>query len=295
MDPRHVWIDGHLLPADAAHLSVTDRGFQLGDAVFETLRARGGRPVELAEHVERLRHSLGLLEIPSEASLPGALEQGIAALLAAEGLAAADADAAVRITISRGPAPGRGIAPASPARPTVVIQAWPVVPPSAAELARGLHVVVSSIRRDPENPLAPAKTTSRADSVYARLEAARAGADDAIFLTVDGYLSEATSANLFVVRAGELLTPALACGILAGTTRAWLLRWADRAGLRPIEGHLTTRHLAEADEAFLSSSVAGVLAVTRFEGEPIGDGRAGAWARRARDDREACFGGRVRG
>jgi branched-subunit amino acid aminotransferase/4-amino-4-deoxychorismate lyase len=131
------------------------------------------------------------------------------------------------------------------------------------------------------------KTTSRADFVVARLEARDAGADDALFLTIDGFLSEATSANLFLVRGDELATPSLACAILAGTTRDWILGWAAGAGLRPTEGLLTSRDLHEADEAFLSSSVAGILPVTRFEGEPIGDGRPGPWTLRARADREA--------
>jgi branched-subunit amino acid aminotransferase/4-amino-4-deoxychorismate lyase len=94
-----------------------------------------------------------------------------------------------------------------------------------------------------------------------------------------------------MVADGRLITPSLACGILEGTTRAWLLGWGERAGLRPDEGLFTTRHLAEADEAFACSSVAGVVPVTRFEGRPIGDGRPGSWTRRARADREACFDG----
>jgi branched-subunit amino acid aminotransferase/4-amino-4-deoxychorismate lyase len=123
------------------------------------------------------------------------------------------------------------------------------------------------------------------------VEARAAGADDALFLTIDGFLSEATSANLFVVRHApggpELATPSLACAILPGTTRDWILRWAESAGLRPTEGWLTTRDLAEADEGFLSSSVAGILPVTRFGGEPIGTGLPGPWTLRAREDREA--------
>jgi branched-chain amino acid aminotransferase len=152
------------------------------------------------------------------------------------------------------------------------------------------------VRRDPQNPLAMLKTTSRADYVYARLEARRAGAADALFLTIEGLLSEATSANIFLVRrAGddviELATPALDCAILPGTTRSWLLGWAEGVGLRPVEGWLTPRDLAQADEAFLSSSVAGVLPVTRFDGREIGDGRPGPWTHRAREDREAFIRG----
>lgn len=290
MDPRHVSIDGQLSPADAPHLSATDRGFQLGDAVFETLRARAGRSIELAQHVERFRHSLELLEIDAGPDLAPRLARWIAELLTAEGLAGAAGDAAVRITISRGAGPGRGILPPA-TRPTVVIQCWPMEPPPPTLLASGARLTLSTIRRDPENPMAAVKSTSRADSVYARLEARRAGADDALFLTTDGYLSEATSANLFLVRDGRLLTPSLACAILAGTTRGWLLGWGERVGLRPDEGFLTTRDLAEADEAFLSSSVAGVLPVTQLDDSPIGTGRPGPWTLRARADREACFTG----
>ncbi len=290
--PGHVWVDGRLLPAEGAHLSVFDRGFQLGDGIFETLRARAGRPTELEEHLVRLRRSAVGLEIDLPEAAEALLEEGIAELLAAESLDGPEGDASIRITVTRGATRGRGLLPQGPAvPPTMVIQAWPVTLPPAGHLEHGLHLIASSVRRDPENPLATLKTTSRADYVHARLEARRAGADDALFLTVDGHLSEATSANIVLIRGGELATPALACAILPGTTRNWVLGWAADVGLRPIEGWLTTRDLAEADEAFVCSSVAGVLPVTRFEGTPIGSGRPGPWTMRARSDREAFIRG----
>jgi branched-chain amino acid aminotransferase len=300
---RHVWVDGEMLPADARHLSAFDRGFQLGDGVFETLRARSGRPTELDEHLERLRRSATGLDIELPAESEAQLAAGIAALLEAEGLAGPDGDASIRITVSRGAITARGLLPLEHVPPTIAIQAWPVPPPPADHLERGLHLVVSTVRRDPENPLASLKTTSRADYVFARLEARRAGADDALFLTTDGHLSEATSANIFLVRGGdaagrgrdagggELATPALGCAILPGTTRTWLLGWAGRVGLAPVEGWLTPADLADADEAFLCSSVAGVLPVTRFEGRPIGSGAPGPSTLRARADREAFIRG----
>jgi branched-chain amino acid aminotransferase len=293
---RHVWVDGALVAADVPHLSVFDRGFQLGDGVFETLRARAGRPTELDEHLERLRRSAAGLDIELPADTETQVAAGIAALLDAEGLAGPDGDASIRITVSRGAITARGLLPLGHVPPTMAIQAWPVPPPPADHLERGLHLVASSVRRDPENPLASLKTTSRADYVFARLEARRAGADDALFLTVDGHLSEATSANIFLVRGGdagvgELATPALACAILPGTTRTWLLGWAGRVGLAPVEGWLTAADLADADEAFLCSSVAGVLPVTRFDGRPIGSGAPGPWTLRARADREAFIRG----
>jgi branched-chain amino acid aminotransferase len=286
--PGYVWVDGRIEPADVRHLSAFDRGFQLGDGVFETLRARAGRPAELDEHIARLRRSADGLSIPLPDAIGEHLAGAIDELLAAEHLGGPDGDASVRITVSRGVFYGRGLLPPDEHPPsTIVVQAWPVPPTPAAHLQRGLHLVASRVRRDPENPLSALKTTSRADYVYARLEARTAGADDALFLTTDGFLSEATSANLFLIRGTELATPGLGCAILPGTTRSWILRWAVDAGLAPSEGWLATRDLAEADEAFISSSVAGILPVTRFEDAQIGDGRPGEWTMRARADREA--------
>jgi branched-chain amino acid aminotransferase len=298
--PGHVWVNGVLLPADGPHVSAFDRGFQVGDGIFETLRARTGRLTELAEHVARLRRSADGLGIELPDDLERILPPAIAELLAAEGLAGSGGDASIRITVSRGSWPSRGMLPPAGERltATLVIQAWPVVAPPPGHLEHGLHLVASAVRRDPRSPLAALKTTSRADYVYARLEARRAGADDALFLTLDGLLSEATTANLFLVRgtagadratdgeAPELATPSLDCAILPGTTRSWLLGWAATVGLRTLEAALTPGDLAASDEAFLCSSVAGVLPVTRFEGRPIGEGRPGPWTLRARADRE---------
>jgi branched-chain amino acid aminotransferase len=294
--PRgHVWVDREIRPADGRHLSVFDRGFQLGDGIFETLRARGGRPAELEAHLARLRRSAAGLDIELPSDVDELLAEGIAALLAADALDADDADASVRITVSRGVYRTRGVLPPREDAPaTIAIQAWPVVPAPADHLERGLHLVASAVRRDPRNPLATLKTTSRAEYVYARLEARRAGADDALFLTIDDHLSEGTSANIFLVRRAadrtlELATPSLDCAILPGTTRSWLLAWAVRVGLRPVEGRLRRDDLASADEAFLSSSVAGILPVTAFDGAAIGDGRPGGWSARARADRESML------
>ena len=249
--PGHVWVDGRLQPASVTHVSAFDRGFQLGDGIFETLRARSGHPTELPEHVARLRRSAAGLDITLPDDIATRLAGGIAELLVAEGLAGPEGDASIRITVTRGAFRGRGLLPPSGEHvdPTIAIQAWPVVPAPVDHLERGLHLVGSSVRRDPASPLAALKTTSRADYVYARLEARRAGADDALFLTIDDELSEATTANVFLVRRSpvdgvrELATPSLDCAILPGTTRSWLLGWARRVGLRPHEGHLTRAHL----------------------------------------------------
>ena len=291
-EPRHVWVNGAVTETFEPVLSAFDRGFQLGDGVFETLRARAGRPTELAEHAARLRRSADGLAIPLPEDTERTLGRAIDELLVAEGLGGPDGDASVRVTVSRGVYLGRGLLPPDEHPvPTIVVQAWPVPPIPTDHLEKGLHLVASAVRRDPENPLNALKTTSRAEFVYARVEARRNGADDSVFLTVDGFLSEATSANVFLVREDRLATPSLACAILPGTTRDWILRWATSVGLQPVEGWLTTRELIDADEAFVSSSVAGILPITRFANEPVGAGTPGPWTLRARADREAFIRG----
>lgn len=283
--PRQIWLDGRLAPADVPHLSVADRGFQLGDGVFETMRARRGVVIEWAEHLARLHESLAALWIALPAA-DGLLLEGIRGLLAAEELdgdgrdpGSAPGDAALRITVSRGRMLSRGLLPPGweSVEATVAIQAWAYVAPPAAILARGVHAIVASIRRDPTSPLASIKTTSRADHVHARLEAERAAVDDALFLTIDGRISESTTANVWAIVGDRLLTPPPSAAILAGTTRAWLLGHAASAdgGLVAEERDLRPDDLVAADEAFLSSSVAGIVPLTAFEGRSIGSGRPG--------------------
>lgn len=280
------WMDGRLMPADAPALPVADRGFQLGDGVFETLRVRRGVPIELDLHLRRLREGLAVLEIRlpwSDAEMAGA----IAATVAIN----APADAAVRLTVSRGAPPATGLLPTGwhDFRATLVVQARPHAGVLPTLVERGVRAIVSSARRDPASPLAGVKTVSRADHVWTKLEADRAGADDAITLTLEGHVAEATSANLAMIIGDALRTPPLSTGVLDGTTRDWLLA-ADGAaalGLAAGEAAFGVEELLAADEAILCSSVAGILPLVEVDGRPIGDGRPGAWARRLRDAREA--------
>jgi branched-chain amino acid aminotransferase len=283
----HVWVNGRVAPGEGVHLSVYDRGFQFGDGVYETIRAVGGRTMELAEHVARLRHSAEGLDIPLPENVEAVLADGIRSLLAVDGLDGDGVTASVRVTASRGTTIERALLPETPVPPTLAIQAWRVAPHAPSRLERGLAVISSSVRHDPRDPMATIKATSRASFIFARVEARRAGADDAIFLTTDDHLAEATQASVFFLRGEELCTPGLDCGILQGTTRSWILRWAADIGLRPVEGWFTPADLASADEAFICASVSGVQAVTSLDGKPVGDGAPGPWTRRARQDREA--------
>ena len=140
-----------------------DRGFQLGDGVFETLRASGGHPTELAEHLARLHRSAAGLDIALPDDVDARLAAGIAALLAAEGLDGPDGDASVRITVTRGPYRTRGVLPPhEDVAATLVIQAWPVVAAPAGPPGRR-----PAPRRQP-GPTRPAGSAGRAQDDVAR-------------------------------------------------------------------------------------------------------------------------------
>lgn len=278
----NIWLDGRLVASDAAHISVYDRGFQLGDGVFEALRARRGVAIELAGHLSRLHASLTALafELPFDDDTVAA---AVAALLAAEGLDGAGSpdgveppgDAAVRITVSRGFDPTRAVAPNKGARATVAVQAWPYLPPAARALEQGERFIISCVRRDTDSPISGIKTTSRAELVYARIEAERAGADDAIFLTTDGRITEATTANILLIQGDTCATPPLGTGLLAGTTRAWLVEHGDAVGLAMVERDLTLEDVFAAGEMAICASIGGVIPVISVDGRSIGNGKPG--------------------
>lgn len=283
----HVWLNGRLVPSDGPHLSVYDRGFQIGDAVFEAFRARRGVAIELGGHLARLHRSLASMAIEMPFT-DASLERGISELLAANGWDGMEpaGDAAIRLVVSRGYDVKRSVVPHAGGTATVVIQAWPFSPPSAATLANGLRLVTSVVRRDPNSPISGIKTTSRAELVFARLEAEKAGADDAIFLTTDGRIAEATTSNVLLIRGDVCATPRLGTGLLAGTARAWLVDHGGDVGLQTVEQDLGLDDVFAADEAAICSSIAGIVPVVALDGRPIGAGKPGPRIMALRSARE---------
>ena len=285
--PSTVWINGRLEPAEKALLTVTDRSFQVGDGIFETFLVVGGRVLELPLHVSRLQASAAVLGMPLPDDLERGLGQAQADLCRANRLDGSDTRVAVRVTVSRGTVDGRALLPPDDVSPNVVVQAWRVDPPAPELISRGVRLAISRVRRDPASPLATVKTTSRAEFVYAQLEAHQNGADDALFLTTDGHLAEATSASLFLVNGVGLATPSLDCGILVSTTRQWVISSGGAAlGLAVRQDHLTPNDLFAATEAFVASSVAGIVPVASVDGRPIGAGTPGIRTLRLRALRE---------
>lgn len=261
-----VSVDGRLVPAARASISVFDRGFLYGDAVFETVRAYEGRLFLWPLHERRLVASLRTFGI----ARPGFdLRRAAERVLAASGLA----DAAVRVTVSRGS--GEGLVPRPGLAPTVVIAAR-AVPCDLAELrARGARAIRLPFGRGSGGITDGHKTTAYLSAVIGKSRAVARGALEALYVERDGTVSEGTTSNVFVVRRGALVTPPIEAGCLPGVTRSVVLRLARRAGLELRMRPLRSAELAAADELFLTASTLEVMPVVRLDGRRIADGAPG--------------------
>ncbi|HLG86188.1 MAG TPA: aminotransferase class IV [Alphaproteobacteria bacterium] len=253
-------VNGKLVAPDEARIDPGDRGFTLGDGLYETIRVRNGAPLRLERHFDRLARGLALLGLPPVD--PASIGDSIRAVLTANALE----EAAVRITVSRGPA-ARGIAPEPDPRPTIVIGVSPYLAPAPVSL-----ITATVTRRNEHSPLSRVKSTNCLDAILARIEASDRGAGEALLLNTAGRVAEATIANLFAVVDGALLTPPIADGALPG-----IMRGAVIEGMGAREQSLTPSDLAGAEELFLTSSL-GIRPVTILDGRPLRRGRAGAQA-----------------
>jgi branched-chain amino acid aminotransferase len=254
-----VWLDDALVDEDDARISPFDRGFLLGDGVFETLRSYERRFPMLPEHLERLEAGCRVLRLP----VPPQKEivRAIHRLRGPE-------DVRVRITLTAGVgAPGLARAGGPP---TMLVTASPLKPWPEAGSA-----IVAGWPHDEYSPLAGVKTISRADSVLALEHARQAGADEAIFRNMAGNLCEATTANVFSVRRGRVETPPLSSGCLAGITRALVLRLCAELGIEAAEADLPPGVLMSADELFLTSSTRGIQPLVVVDRRPVGTGTPG--------------------
>ncbi len=234
-----VWIDGRIEPADTARIDPRDRGFTLGDGLYETIRVKAGEMVRLDRHFARLHAGLDVLDMPLAVG-ETALADAMRLVLAANALT----EAALRLTVTRGIA-ARGMAPDPTAKLSVVIAAAFYVAPTPARA-----VIATVTRRNEHSPISRVKTTSCLDSVLARIEAARRGADDAILLNTAGRVAEATAANLFAMIDGALVTPPVADGALPGVMRGWISET-----LPVVERPLLPEDLERAEEIFLTSAL----------------------------------------
>ncbi len=265
-----LWVNGVRQVDGALHLSADDRGLLLADGAFETMRARGGRVFRLDEHLARLQRALDLLAIPAPAGLRDWVRRA-----AGDG---GSEEVGVRLTVTRGAGPA-GLAPPVDAHPVVIVSVrpFPVVP--AAARRDGLRAHVLSGRRNARAMTAGLKTLAYTDTVAGWIEAARAGADEGLWLDTDGQCAEALASNLFIRNGGALWTPPVSCGALPGITRGIVMGLARAEGLAVAERAFDITVLFQADEAFLTSTLRGVVGLTHVADHPIGIGVPGPWTR----------------
>ncbi|MCF6313315.1 MAG: aminotransferase class IV [Verrucomicrobiales bacterium] len=254
IDEPQVWRNGRLMVASEARVSPFDHGILVGDGVFETLNAYNGEPFAAARHFVRMKYSaskLGL-HLPDEQELLEAMR----AVMKANGF---DDRARIRVTITGGISPlgsDRGTA-----EHTMLVAASAV--PSYKEVGR---VITVPFTRNENSALVGVKSISYGENVIALTMAKKQGADEAIFANNAGMLCEGTGSNIFVVIDGQLITPTLASGCLAGVTRSVVLDVCGELGIAVLQKDLPLADLKKAEEAFLSGSLREVQGIVSVDG-----------------------------
>lgn len=272
--PPAVFLNGRLVPAHRAAVSVYDRGLLYGDGLFETVRAYCGVVFALEAHLARLRRSARALGLPVP---PYDWRHVLGRLLTRNRLA--DCDASIRITLTRGAAP-LGLLPPPRPRPTTVIMARPAEAELVQHQARGVTVHVLDFDRG--GLPAEHKGLHYLPSIMGRLAARRAGAYEGVFVSPEGLVREGTTTSLFIAYGGRLVTSPVH-GILPGITRARVIHLARRLGIATEERDFTVAEMQAADEVFLTASVAEIVPVVRIGAAMIGRGAPGPLTRRLQD------------
>ncbi|HZN58299.1 MAG TPA: aminotransferase class IV [Planctomycetota bacterium] len=269
-------VNGVLTSAEEAHVSPLDHGFLYGDSVYETVRTYQKRPFLLGRHLDRLQRSLDRIFL----SLPLNRKELEAEVLRTLTEVPIETDVGARIVVSRGVGP-IGLDVTRCPRASYLIYVFELapdaVPPEASpgSSGGGISIVVSKVRRNSPRALDPAiKSGNFLNNILAFKDAKDAGADEALFCNVEGYLAEGTTSNVFVAKNDFVWTPN-PFGILDGITRAVLFEEAVGAGIRIGETNIPPEALFSADEVFITSSIKGVVPVTRVNGKVVGSGARG--------------------
>ncbi len=264
------YLNGEFVALAEARIPVTDRGFVFADSVYEVIPVYNGRPFQLKAHLRRLQRSLAEIRIADpmdELEWLGVVRR----MIEING----GGDLSLYVQVTRGAALRDHGFPAD-AKPTVLLTASPMKPVPEAHMSAGLKAITLEDKRWGRCDI---KTTALLANVLARQAALDAGADEAI-LTRDGYLTEASVANVFVVTSGEVLTPPLGPTILAGVTRGVVLTLLRKVGMQVREARVSQASLRQSEEIWITSSTRGVLPVTSLDGKPVGSGVPGArWQR----------------
>jgi len=265
-----IYLDGKFVGRDEAKVSVYDHGLLYGDGIFEGLRVYNGRIFKLEEHVDRLYESAKaiLLDIPMtkqemvDAHVETVRRNGLR-------------DVYIRSLVTRGVG-SLGVDPRSCPKPSVIIIVDKIALYPAELYQKGIDAVTVPTRRPAVDALSPrVKSLNYLNNVMAKMEAVRAGAFGGILLNGEGYVTEGTADNIFVVKHGILYTPPTFVGILQGITRDTIMELATCLGYSVKEQVLTRHDLYVADEIFFTGSGAEVIPVIAVDGRSIGDGKPG--------------------
>lgn len=267
-----VAIDGRFVAPSEATVSVFDRGFLYGDSVFEAVRSHAGKLFRLDDHMERLARSLDIVGIPSP--LPADELRDEVRRLAEDGLerlrqADPSREIALRFMISRGSGP-LGLRPSAGLVQRRVLFVSVYTPPPAELYARGAHVACVPTFR-PSDAAPGAKVGNYLESMLALARANERGADEALIVDGSGAVLEGTTSNVFAWMGDRLVTPPVD-RILAGVTRRTVLELASQDGVATEEVRLTPEDLRRAEEVFITSTLRGVMPVSRVDDERLAIG-----------------------
>ena len=262
--------NGRLLPLERISISPLDRGFIFGDGVYEVIPVYDGAMLRAREHFERLQRSMDEIRLRN----PHTVDEWIA--LAGELLKHHPGDQSVYIQVTRGAPQKRDHVIPKDLAPTVFMMAYPLASPSKELVENGGACVTSADFRWEKCHI---KSTSLLGNVLARQISADAGAMETILIR-DGFLTEASASNVFVVKDGVVAAPPRDNLILLGITYDLLVRLAAEGDVKLEIRPIPEAELGSADEIWLSSSTKEVLAVTTLDGKPVGTGRPGPLFRR---------------
>ncbi len=269
-EPTKVWIDGAIVDADAARISVLDHGLLYGDGIFEGMRVYSGQVFRLPDHLRRFEtgaRAIGL-ELPGDTDF-------VAQVVLETACAFGQSEAYIRLIATRGRG-ALGVDPTTCHDPQLICIVTSIALYPEEKLSRGIDLVTASLRRPSADAVDPAiKSLNYLNSVLAKREARLRGADEALILNRAGMVAEASVANVFAVRDGTLATPQVSDGALPGITRASVIEIAGDLGLPVSERTLGRFDLLAADEVFLTGSGARIVPVATLDGQPIGPSGAG--------------------
>lgn len=266
-----IWMDGELVPAAEARVSVFDHALLYGDGCFEGIRIYNGKIWKEKEHLDRFALSLKVIAL----DIGMTMDQVSVAMHEAMEANGLTGDGYIRLLATRGVG-SLGISVKHTANPSVIVIADKIqlYPPKLYET--GLRCIVSSYIRNHPNSSSPrVKSLNYLNNIMAKLDAAENGADEAIMLNHLGNVAEGTGDNLFCIRDGEISTPPVSDGILNGVTRNHVMKLAKDAGYAVCEQSLIRHDLYAADEIFLTGTAAEIISVVSVDRRQIGDGRPG--------------------